>query len=186
MLELKYSSKKLIVLVLCVLLLCSVQACAACTAIYVGPDVSADGSLIFARSNDEQDVFGNHITVTPRVENVSGRLMSVNVDGNIKTEIPATTYKYTATPYMNSTMAYNGEKVHDAAACTNEYGVGMTMSVTAFPNNAALKADPLVDDGLDEDAAVDLVVCHFLNLSLKLLDCTAVSSDNNTGFSRIN
>lgn len=160
MLDLKDLSKKLIVLVLCGLLVCSMNACAACTAVYVGQDVSADGSIILARSNDEPDVWGNHITVTPRVENSFGRLMPVSIDGKIKTEIPATTYKYTATPYMNSTTAYNNESVHDAAACTNEYGVAMTMSVTAFPNEAALKADPLIDEGLDEDAAVDLVICQ--------------------------
>ena len=160
MLESKYLSKKLIVLFLCGLLLCSMQASSACTAVYVGSDVSADGSIILARSNDHQDVWGSHITVTPRVENDSGRFMPVSEDGKVKMEIPATTYQYTATPYMNSTMAYNGEKVPDAAACTNEYGVAMTYSVTAFPNEAALKADPLVDEGLSEDAAVDLVVCQ--------------------------
>ena len=160
MLELKFLSKRLMVVVLCLLLVCSMQTCAACTAVYVGSNVSVDGSIIFARANDYPEVWGNHITVTPRVENESGRLMPVSADGNIKTEIPATTYKYTATPFMNSTLAYTGEGVYDAAACTNEYGVAMTYSVTAFSNEAALKADPLIENGLDEDAAVDLVICQ--------------------------
>lgn len=160
MFELKYLSRKLIVLLFCGLLVCSMQACAACTAVYVGSDVSADGSIIIARSNDHQDVWGNHITVTPRVEDSPGRLMPINENGTVKTEIPATTYKYTATPYMNSTTAYNGENVHDAAACTNEYGVAMTFSVSANQNDKALKADPLVEDGLCEDATTDLVVCQ--------------------------
>ena len=160
MLELKYTSKKLIFLVLFGLLMCSMQACAACTAVYVGPDVSDDNSTIIARTNDYPEVWGNHITVTPRVENEPGRLMPVSVDGNIKTELPETTYKYTATPFMNSTTAANEEAVYDAAACTNEYGVAMTMSVTAFPIGNALKADPLVEDGLCEDAATDLVICQ--------------------------
>ena len=86
--------------------------------------------------------------------------MFLAVDGKVKTEIPATTYKYTATPYMNSTMAGLGRSSPDAAACTNEYGVTMTMSVTAYPNEAALKADPLVQGGLAEDAAADLVICQ--------------------------
>ena len=160
MLEEKYSSKKLRVLVLCGILVCSMQACAAaCTAVYVGSDVSADGSIIFARSNDHQDVWANHITVTERVENEPGRYMPISIDGNVKTEIPATTYKYTATPFMNSTVAYSG-CTRDAAVCTNEYGVAMTMSVTAFPNNEALEADPLVGEGLTEFCAPDLVVCQ--------------------------
>ena len=159
MIELKYLSKKGIVIILCVLLLCGTQASAACTAIYIGSDVSADGSTIMARSNDFPEVYGNHITVTPRVENQPGRFMPVSWDGKVKTEIPATTYKYTSTPFMNSTRAYNGFN-QDSTACTNEYGVAMTMSVTAFANNSSLEAAPLVPEGLTEFAAVDLVVCQ--------------------------
>ena len=157
--EAKHLYKRLAFMALCVLLVCSMQACSACTAVYVGQDVSADGSTIVARSNDHQDVWGNHVTVMPRVENEPGRLMDVSEGGKVKTEIPATTYKYTATPYMNSTTAYNNCSI-DAATCTNEYGVAMTMSVTSYPNNASLQADPLIEDGLSEDAAVDLVVCQ--------------------------
>ena len=159
MAKFKYLSKKFIVLLFCGLLLSSMPACAACTAVYVGSDVSADGSAIIARSNDYQEVWGNHITVTPRVENEPGRMMPVSDDGKVKTEIPATTYKYTATPYMNSTMELNNCSC-DASVCTNEYGVSMTMSVTAFPNEKALEADPLVEGGLAEGAAVDLVICQ--------------------------
>lgn len=158
--DLRLEFKKFIILVFCGLLVFSMQACAACTAVYVGQDVSADGSIIFARSNDYQEVWGNHITVTPRVENVSGRFMPISVDGKVSIEIPSTTYKYTATPYMDSTLAYEGSSVHDAAVCTNEYGVSMSMSITAFPNEAALKADPLVEGGICEDAATDLVICQ--------------------------
>ncbi|MBE6491263.1 MAG: dipeptidase [Methanobrevibacter sp.] len=50
--KIKYLSKKYIALVFCLLLLCSMQASAACTAVIVGSDVSADGSTIIARSND--------------------------------------------------------------------------------------------------------------------------------------
>ena len=159
MFEFKYLPKKSIFLVLCVLLVCSMQACSACTAVYVGQDVSADGSIIVARSNDYQEVFANHITVTPRVENEPGRLMPVSPDGKVKTEIPATTYHYTATPYMNSTVVRNDGLI-DSATCTNEYGVAMTMSVTAFSNNASMQADPFVEDGICEDAASDLVICQ--------------------------
>ena len=159
MLELKYLSKKLIILVLCVALLCSMQACAACTAVYVGQDVSDDGSIICARTNDYPDVFGNHITVTPGVEDEPGRTMPINDDRTVQVEIPATTYKYTSTPYMNSTTEYSGWGP-DAAACTNEYGVAMTVSVTAYANQASLEADPLIDDGICEDTIADLVICQ--------------------------
>lgn len=160
MLRLKNSTRKFIVLFLCALMVCSTQACAACTGIYVGPDVSSDGSSIFARSSDTQKVWGNHITVTPGVDNEPGRFMPVSESGKIKTEIPATTYQYTATPYMDSTKAYNGENVSGACVCTNEHGVAMTMAISAFSNKNALDADPLVEEGLSEDSAIDLVVCQ--------------------------
>lgn len=85
MIKSKHLSQKLIVLVICGLLLCSMQACFACTAVYVGSEVSADGSVIFARSNDYQEVWGNHITITPRVENQPGRFMPVNDNGSVQT-----------------------------------------------------------------------------------------------------
>ncbi len=49
---------------------------------------------------------------------------------------------------------------HDATVCANEYGVTMIMSITSFSNAAALRADPLVGNGLTEFTAVDLVVCQ--------------------------
>lgn len=159
MLEIKKFRRKLLVLFLCGLLVCGMGACSACTGIYVGSDVSADGSAMIARSNDFPDVWGNYLTITPRVQNQPGRMMPISVDGKVKTEIPATTYKYTSTPFMNSTTAYNGY-AHDAAACTNEYGVAMSMAITAFPNDAALEADPLVEGGLSEFSADDLVICQ--------------------------
>ena len=101
----KRSYQKFIVLFICGLLIFSVQACFACTAVYVGSDVSADGSTILARTNDYPEIWASHITVSPRVENTPGRFMDVSVDGKVKAELPATTYKYTATPYMDSTRA---------------------------------------------------------------------------------
>ncbi len=60
---------------------------------------------------------------------------------------------------MDSATAINslGE---DATVCTNEYGVVMEMSITSFSNVAALKADPLIEHGLTEFTAVDLVICQ--------------------------
>ena len=39
----------------------------ACTAVYVGPEASAGGTLLMAKSNDYQDVWANYITVVERV-----------------------------------------------------------------------------------------------------------------------
>ena len=131
----------------------------ACTGIYVGSEVSDDGTVMIARSSDNQAVWGNHVTVTERVENEPGRTMPVDMECKVMAELPDTTYKYTATPFFESTMSANNVP-NDATACTNEYGVAMTMAVTAFANAKALKADPLIESGLTENTATDLVVCQ--------------------------
>lgn len=132
---------------------------AACTAVYVGKDVSADGTTLMAKSNDYGDNYANYIAVEPAVKNKPGRKMPVDQGGTVFTEIPATTYKYVCTPWMDSTMAYN-KLCRDATICSNEMGVSMLMSITSFSNKAALEADPLIDLGLTEFTAVDLVVCQ--------------------------
>ncbi|MBP5739724.1 MAG: C69 family dipeptidase, partial [Spirochaetia bacterium] len=144
---------------ICLMLFALTDAASACTGVYVGPAASADGTAFIARSSDNQAVWGNHITITPRVENKPGRTMQVDMNGKVFTKIPDTTYKYTATPFFSSVMAANGVP-NDATACTNEYGVAITMAITAFSNRAALKADPLKETGLTENTAADLVLCQ--------------------------
>ncbi len=131
----------------------------ACTAVYVGSKASADGTVIMAKSNDYQDVWANYVTITERVENEPGRTMPVDNDKTVFATLPDTTYRYTSTPWMASATAANGLG-SDATVCTNEYGVAMIMSITSFSNAAALEADPLIEHGLSEFTAVDLVTCQ--------------------------
>ena len=131
----------------------------ACTAVYVGSKASADGTVIMAKSNDYQDVWANYVTIVERVEDAPGRTMPVDNDKTVFAPLPDTTYRYTATPWMESATAANGLG-SDATVCTNEYGVAMIMSITSFSNAAALAADPLVEHGLSEFTAVDLVTCQ--------------------------
>ena len=135
------------------------QRADACTAVYVGKNVSADGTTIMAKSNDFGDNFANHVVVEKAVKNKPGRKMPIDNARTVFAEIPATTYKYICTPFMESTMAYN-KLCRDATICSNEKGVNMLMSITSFSNKAALEADPLIEHGLTEFAAVDLVVCQ--------------------------
>ena len=131
----------------------------ACTAVYIGRDASEDGTTIVARCNDYPDIWPNYVEVVPAVENEPGRTMPVGNKGTVFAPIPAHTYQYTSTPMMDAATSYNGYQP-DAAACANEMGVVMTMSVTAFSNEAALAADPLVEGGLTEYTANDLVICQ--------------------------
>ena len=131
----------------------------ACTAVYVGADASADGTIMLARCNDYPAVWPNYVTVYNRVEGEPGRTMPVDEAQTVFADLPETTYQYTATPWMDSMQAVTGH-MSDCAACVNEYGVSMTMSVTAFANEASLEADPRPSNGLTEDTANDLVICQ--------------------------
>ena len=146
------------ILCLCMCLAAAVSA-SACTAVYVGRQVSSDGTTIIAKSNDYQDVWANYVTITERVEDTPGRVMQVDNDATVFAPVPSTTCRYTSTPWMDSATARNGLG-RDATVCTNEYGVSMIMSITAFSNTAALSADPLIEHGLSEFTAVDLVTCQ--------------------------
>ncbi len=130
----------------------------ACTAVYVGKEASDDGTVIIARSNDSQGIMGNYVKIM-EAKNKAGRKMPVDGKQKVLEELPEETYRCIATPWLDSTADANGPAI-DAAVCTNEKGVAMTMSVTAFSNKKALEADPLVEDGLTENTANDLVVCQ--------------------------
>ena len=156
----KIIKKILTTITLSVVLICtSVLNTYACTAIYVGSDASDDGTTIIGKSNDYQAVWGNYVTITERVENKPGRTMPVDNEATVLAQLPDTTYRYTSTPMYDSSIEQN-KLGHDATVCANEYGVAMIMSITAFSNEAALKADPLIEHGLTEFTAVDLVVCQ--------------------------
>ncbi len=152
--------KVLTTITLSVVLICaSTLSTYACTAVYVGSDASDDGTTIIGKSNDYQANWGNYVTITERVENKEGRTMPVDNDKTVFASIPATTYRYTSTPWFDSTVKQNGLG-QDATVCTNEYGVAMIMSITSFSNEAALNTDPLLEHGLSEFTAVDLVTCQ--------------------------
>ena len=129
----------------------------ACTEVYVGKEASDDGSIIIARSNDYQQIWPNYIDVVEGVENEEGRSLPIDENGSVLVPIKATTYKYQTTPWMDYTTAING-CTRDGSCGSNEKGVVMTMSVTAFSNASALEADPLVEGGLAEQAASDIVL----------------------------
>ena len=143
----------------CLIAAAGMTSADACTAVYVGSEVSEDGTVLIGKSNDYQDVWANYVTITEHVDNESGRTMPVDNDATVFAPIPATTYRYTSTPWMASATAANGLG-SDATICTNECGVAMVMSITSFSNNAALEADPKVEHGLTEFTAVDLVTCQ--------------------------
>ena len=117
----------------------------ACTGVYVGKDVSDQGTYIIARSEDQgQGDYNKMFMVQPRVENVPGRYIEDTATG-FKIPLPDTTYKYTYVPDYT-----RGDDGMYPGSCTNEYGVSISATVSTSTCEAWEKADPFVEPGLRE------------------------------------
>lgn len=123
----------------------------ACTAVYVGKDVSSDGTTMIARSEDQGcGAYNKLFYVEPRVENQPGRIME-DVNG-LSIPLPATTYKFTCVPDYSD----GGDGPYHGA-CTNEYGLSISATVSASPCEAWEAADPYKEPGLREAVLTGIV-----------------------------
>lgn len=137
-------ASKLLTLALAGTMLLSSSALA-CTGLYVGKDASKDGTYIIARSEDQgKGDYNKMFVVVDRVENQPGRFMEDTGNG-FKLPLPDTTFKYTMVPDYTG----GGDGTYPGA-CTNEYGVSITGTVSASPCEAFETADPYVEPALRE------------------------------------
>lgn len=117
----------------------------ACTGVYVGKDVSDQGTYIIARSEDQSNgAYNKMFMVQPRVENVPGRYIEDTATG-FKIPLPATTYKYNYVPDYT-----RGDDGMYPGSCTNEYGVSISATVSTETCEAWEAEDPFVEPGLRE------------------------------------
>lgn len=115
----------------------------ACTGLYVGKDISAEGATIIARSEDisPSDYDKLHMVV-PHSDEPGRYLEDIN---GFQYPLPDTTYQYT----QMSDYTTAGDGLY-AAVCTNEMGVSVTGTVSASPCDKWKEADPRVDTGVRE------------------------------------
>lgn len=142
--------KKLLAVALGVSMVFSTASAFACSAVYVGSDVSSDGTTIIARSEDQGNgAYNKEFIVVPRITK-SGR--SITDANGLKIPLAKTTYKYTSTP----DPVGQGDGPYDEA-CTNEYGLTISATVSASPCEAFEKADPYAEPGLREAVLTGIV-----------------------------
>ncbi|MBN7773280.1 C69 family dipeptidase [Clostridium aminobutyricum] len=142
---------KVMAITLVISLLLSTVSTFACTAVYVGKEVSTDGSTIIARSEDQgTGAYNKLFVVVDRVENVPGRTMD-DVNG-FSYPLPATTYQYTMVPDYSEA----GDGPYPGA-CTNEYGLSISATVSASPRPEVEEADPFVEGSLREAVLTGIV-----------------------------
>lgn len=125
----------------------------ACTGIYVGKKASADGSCMIARTEDLTSYNSKRFVVYPAKDYPEGALYT-DAHG-LSLPYPSHTYRYTAVP--TSKERGIGADAFGAAGF-NELGVAATSTITAYPNQKAITADPFVKNGLYELSANNLIL----------------------------
>lgn len=138
------------------LMLCLSSGAMACTAIYVGGDLTTDGATLFARSED--------------LTNSYSKLMYVSEAGTYKAGefyqgCYGFTYTFTKDSYSFTTMTDDnwegagnicpdcgGDHKHNpyGAAGTNEMGLTVTATETLYTQSAVYDIDPYTDTGIEE------------------------------------
>ncbi|MGX7092975.1 C69 family dipeptidase [Hutsoniella sourekii] len=129
------------------------QPVLACTGVYVGKDLTTDGTTIFGRTEDLEPDHNKNFIVVPAKTNKPGDKYK-DLSNGFEFDLPRESYQYTAIP---DTTPDQGD-FHEAGF--NEHGVAMDATVTAYPHHDILEKDPLVKNGLSESNITNVVLPH--------------------------
>ncbi|MEY8462085.1 C69 family dipeptidase [Streptococcus merionis] len=147
-------SKKIALGLLTILLSVSFQTpVLACTGFIIGKDLTADGSTLYGRTEDLEPNHNKTFVVYEAKENQEGAKW-IDKSNGFEYPLPAHSYKYTAVPDVTPEQG-----VYDEAGF-NEHGVSISATVSASANDAILKRDPYVKDGLAESSMASVILPH--------------------------
>lgn len=123
----------------------------ACTSFLAGKLATLDGSTLIARNED------NSVAIWPKrtlvhPENEARDLHFVSKNNGFTTTLPATAAQYTAVPDSDSREGDYGE------SGINGHQVAMSATESAYTNSRVLGVDPLIADGIAEDAMLTVVL----------------------------
>jgi len=123
----------------------------ACTSFLAGKSAMIDGSTLIARNEDNfVAIWPKHAIVHPANEDRD--LAFVSKGNQFATTLPEKAYHYTAVPDTDPSEGYFEE------SGINEKNVAMSATESAYTNSRVLGIDPLVDDGIAEDAMLTVVL----------------------------
>lgn len=140
----------------------SIPAAQACTGIYVGNQVSENGSAYIGRSEDIGDMYGKLFTVVPAKDWPEGAVYQDSYGFSMPQ--PSHTYAYTCVrdsyAYEEAMADKSGNSYGEpyAAAGSNECGVSVTATVSTAYNKQAAEADPLLETGICEISIPSVVL----------------------------
>ncbi len=142
----------------------TVSASYACTGFIAGKDATTDGSRIVARTEDLSGAHNKTFVVYPKKSNATA--VKFKDSTGFEIELPKTSYKYTAI-----CDAEQSEGIYDEVGF-NEYGVGISATVSASPSETVLKHDPLIETGLTE-ASMTTVVLPYVKTAREAVERVA-------------
>lgn len=122
----------------------------ACTSILIGKNATVDGSVMIGRNEDSRPAWPKHFVVHPATTTPHATFKST--DNAFEMPLPEVAAKYTATPEWSDKYGVFEEDG------INEFGVAMSATESTYSNNRVLAADPLVKDGIGEEAMITVTL----------------------------
>lgn len=163
----KHSKKAISLCLTAAMALSASTTALACTGVYVGSEVSANGSSYMGRSEDIGDLYGKIFGVAEAKQIPEGAIYKDAYGFQMdyqKVGYPKQTYAYT---YVKDSPAYEETMLDEAGkpigeaygeAGQNEKGVSITATVSTKYNEKAEAADPLVETGFCEISMTSLIL----------------------------
>lgn len=121
----------------------------ACTSILIGKQASIDGTIMIGRNEDAKAAWPKHMVVHQHGEMPTH---FISKETKLELDLPDDSARYTATPeWTDKAGLFEEDGI-------NEYDVAMSATESAYSNSLVLGFDPLVENGLNEEAMITVVL----------------------------
>lgn len=163
--------------VVCSLFICTTPAWA-CTGVYVGSDVSTDGTILIGRSNDwlpENNPLFVKVYGGPDGEKIT----QINAKGGFTWDLPENINRTICFPTVRDVDHFSFN-----ATAINDKGLSITATITGASNETSLQYNPFVEGGFVEDqfpltiAASCSTAREGVELAARIIDEKGSAEDN--------
>lgn len=131
----------------------------ACTTVLVGKKASVDGSIMIARNEDFHEAISVKLFTLEPASEVKNRTY-VSHNTGVRVALPETALRCTAVPQAFPLLKESVGEYGEAGI--NEKNVAVSSTESVYGNPRVLAYDPLVPEGIAEDA-INSIVAPFIN-----------------------